>query len=79
VDRRRAGAGQAREPDPDELVELETASVADAPLIVAALEAEGIGARSVESFDPVTAVTRTKVVVRRADLPAAIDARRRLR
>jgi hypothetical protein len=71
--------GQAPEPDPDELVELETAALADGPLIVAALEREGIRATSVESFDPVTALTRARVTVRRADLPAAIEVRDRLR
>ena len=71
--------GQAPEPDPNEVVELETTPLADAPIIVEALRQEGVEASSVEAFDPVTAITRARVMVRRADVPAALEVVDRLR
>jgi hypothetical protein len=66
--------GDAPEPDPDALVEVQTASTADAPLIVAALKDEGIDATAVDQFDPVTALTRARIMVRHADAAAAAEA-----
>jgi hypothetical protein len=71
--------GNAPEPDPNGLVEVETATLANAPIMIAALQDEGIAASSVESFDPVTAITRTRIMVRRSDLPAALEALERVR
>ncbi len=71
--------GEAPVPDPSAMVELETARVTDAPMIVAALQREGIDAASVEAFDPVTALNRARVMVRRSDVPAALEAMERLR
>lgn len=71
--------GHVPEPDPDEVVELETAPLSQAPIFIEALQREGIDASSVEAFDPVTAITRAKVMVRRADLPAASEVAKRLR
>jgi len=71
--------GQGQKPDPDEMVELETASLPEAPLLVEALQREGVDAWSIDAFDPVTAVTRARVMVRRADVPAALDVAARLR
>jgi hypothetical protein len=69
--------GEAPEPEPDALVDLETVAVSDAPLVVAALRDEGIHASAVDHFDPATALTRTRIMVRRADAPAAPAARER--
>lgn len=66
--------GDAPEPDPDAMVELQTAAVPDAPMIIAALQDEGIDATSVDQFDPVTALTRARIMVRRADATAALAA-----
>lgn len=63
--------GGAPEPDPDEMIELQTASLPDAPLIIAAQQDAGIDATTVDRFDPVSALTRAVVVVGRADAPAA--------
>jgi hypothetical protein len=71
--------GEAPAPDPSAMVELEVARLVDAPMIVAALRREGIDAASIEAFDPVTAVTRARVMVRRSDVPAALEAMERLR
>ena len=71
--------GHVPEPDPDAVVELETAPLSLAPIFIEALQREGIGASSVEAFDPVTAVTRARVMVKRADLPAAVEILERLR
>jgi hypothetical protein len=66
--------GDAPDPDPDAPVELQTVAVPDAPLLVAALRDEGIHATAVDRFDPATALTRTRIMVRRADAPAALAA-----
>lgn len=73
------GRGHVPEPDPTAMVELETAALSDAPMIVAALQREGIDAANVEAFDPVTALTRARIMVRRSDVPAAREAMERLR
>lgn len=71
--------GQAPEPDPDEMVELETASLPESPVVVDALQREGVDASTIDAFDPVTAVARARVMVRRADVPAALEVVARLR
>lgn len=73
------GRGQVPDPDPAAMVELETAALSDAPMIVAALQREEITAASVDAFDPVTAVTRSRVMVRRSDVPAALEVMDQLR
>ena len=72
------GRGQAAEPDPNALVEAETAALTDAPVMIAALQREAIDASSVEAFDSVTAITRARIMVRRSDLPAALKVLERL-
>lgn len=67
------------EPDPAALVELGTVAFFDGPLLVAALRSDGVEATGVEAFDPVMAVARTRVMVRRSDLPAARATMERLR
>lgn len=71
--------GQAPEPDPNAVVELETAPLSQAPILIDALQRKGIDASSVEAFDPVTAITRVRVMVRRSDVPAALEVAERLR
>ena len=71
--------GEAPEPDPNALVEVENATLIDAPMIIAALNDQGIDASSVDAFDPVTALTRTRIMVRRSDLPAARELLERVR
>lgn len=71
--------GQAPEPDPNAVVELETAPLSQAPILIDALQRQGIDASSVEAFDPVTAITRVRVMVRRSDVPAALEVAERLR
>lgn len=71
--------GEAAEPDPNEVVEVETTALTGAPIMIAALQDEGIDASSVEAFDPVTAITRARIMVRRSDLPAALEVLGRLR
>jgi hypothetical protein len=63
--------GQVPPPDPDAIVELGTFAFSDGPMIVAALRSDGVGATSVEAFDPVTGLARMRIMVRRSDLPAA--------
>src|SRR5919106_2831889 len=70
--------GQAPEPDPNAVVELETAPLSEAPIIIEALQREGIDASSVDAFDPVTAITRARLMVRRSDVPAALEVVERL-
>lgn len=58
--------------DPNELVELVTVPLFEAPLMQASLSDHGIDATLEDAFDYVTkALTRSRVLVRRADLVAA--------
>ena len=71
--------GEAPELDPNALVELQEVSYTEAPIVVEALRREGIAASAEDIFDPATALTRARVIVRRADVPAAIEVVEQLR
>lgn len=73
------GRGEAHDTDPAAFVELETAKLSDGPMIVAALRREGVVATCTEVFDPVTALTRARIMVRRSDVPDALRVMARLR
>jgi hypothetical protein len=57
--------GQAPEPDPDELVVVETVSVANGPMTVEKLRDAGIEAVAHEGFDAVTARHAVQIKVPR--------------
>ena len=71
--------GEAAEPDPNALVELHEVAYAEAPIVVDALRRHGIDATAEDSFDAATALTRARIMVRRADVPAATRIVARLR
>ena len=71
--------GQAPELDPSSLVELQEVSYAEAPIVVEALRSHGIAASAEDLFDPATALTRARVMVRLADVPAATQVVEQLR
>jgi hypothetical protein len=58
---------QGEEPpaDPDEFVLVDVRQLTDGPLVAAAIEGAGITARRIDSFDPVTGITRCQIFVRR--------------
>ena len=64
--------GQPPDADPDAQVELVVVPLASGPMLLAALEQQGIDAVAIESFDVVTE-TRSlmRIMVRRRDLAAA--------
>lgn len=64
------------EPDPDEFVLVDVRQLTDGPLMTAAIEGAGIDARRIDSFDPVTGMTRCQIFVPRhaADEALAIVA-----
>jgi hypothetical protein len=71
--------GTAPEPDPDELVEVETMLPSEGPIALQALQDEGVDARTVDAFDPVSATTRVRLMAPRrqvAQARAVLDARR---
>jgi hypothetical protein len=65
--------------DGDAMVDLEIADHMRGPLIVAALEQRGIHAETVDAFDPVSAITRARILVRRSELEAASEAMTEIR
>ena len=71
--------GEAPEHDPNALVELQEVTYAEAPIVVEALRRHGIAATAEDIFDPATALTRARVMVRRADVPGAIQVVEQLR
>jgi len=64
--------GEPPDLDPDELVEVGVVHIHEGPLLIAQLEAEGIEATGIESFDVVTNVrNRMRIMVRRSDVERA--------
>jgi len=75
----RKKADDHRPDDGDAMVDLEVADHMRGPLIVAALEQRGIHAQAVDAFDPVSAITRARIMVRQSDLEAAREAMTEIR
>ena len=65
--------GEAPETDPDELVDVGTVPVAEGPLTIEALRDAGIDATMAEEFSAPTAITRTRIMVRRREAAAASE------
>ena len=64
--------GRCREPDPDEIVEIDNVPLSDGPLTIVALREAGVDATMVEAFDaPTASTTRARIMVRRRDADAA--------
>ena len=67
--------GEMREPDPDEIVEIDNVPLSDGPLTIAALREAGVDATMVEAFHaPTASTTRARIMVRRRDADAALAA-----
>jgi hypothetical protein len=67
--------GEMREPDPDEIVEVDNVPLSEGPLTIAALREAGVDATMVEAFHaPTASTTRARIMVRRRDADAALAA-----
>jgi hypothetical protein len=67
--------GEMREPDPDEIVEVDNVPLSEGPLTIAALREAGVDATMVEAFHaPTASTTRARIMVRRRDAGAALAA-----
>ena len=67
--------GEMREPDPDEIVEVDNVPLSEGPLTIVALREAGIDATMVEAFHaPTASTTRARIMVRRRDADAALAA-----
>jgi hypothetical protein len=67
--------GEMREPDPDEIVEVDNVPLSEGPLTIAALRDAGVDATMVEAFHaPTASTTRARIMVRRRDADAALAA-----
>jgi hypothetical protein len=73
------GLNDPEPPDPTEIVELEVVDYARGPLVLAALEDAGVFATSEDVFNAATALSSTRILVTRADVPAALEALKHLR
>ena len=73
------GLSDPEPPDPTQIVELEVVDYARGPLVLAALEDAGVFATSEDVFNAATALHRTRILVARADVPAALAALEHLR
>lgn len=78
--------GEAEEPAPDALVELEYVRLFEGPMLLRVLENAGVHAQGLEATDiatEATSTTRMRILVRYADVPRATaaleDHRRQLR
>lgn len=65
--------GEAPEPDPDELVEVETVPVANGPLALEALRGAGVEAVGLDSFNAATGHYAVQVKVPRHQLQDATE------
>lgn len=65
--------GEAPEPDPAELVEVETVPVADGPRIVTVLRSAGLDATGLDSFHAGTGLYAVQVKVPRHQLREATE------
>ena len=64
--------GEMREPDPDEIVEVDNVPLSEGPLTIAALREAGVDATMLEAFHaPTASTTRARIMVRRRDADAA--------
>jgi hypothetical protein len=63
--------GEAPEPDPAELVEVETVPVASGPLAVEALQGAGLDVMALDSFNAATGTYAVQVMVPRRQLAEA--------
>jgi hypothetical protein len=67
--------GEMREPDPDEIVEVDNVPLSEGPLTIAALRGAGVDATMIEAFHaPTASTTRARIMVRRRDAGAALAA-----
>jgi hypothetical protein len=58
--------------DPNEPVVVDVRSLMEGPLVAAALEGAGINCRRIDSFDPVTGITRCQIFVARRSADDAL-------
>jgi hypothetical protein len=64
--------GEMREPDPDEIVEVDNVPLSEGPLTIVALREAGVDATMLEAFHaPTASTTRARIMVRRRDADAA--------
>ena len=73
------GLADPEPPDPTEIVELEVVDYAPWAAVLAALEDAGMFASSEDVFNAATALSSTRILVTRADIPAAVEALKHLR
>ena len=73
------GLADPEPPDPTEIVELEVVDFTRGPLVLAALEDAGVFASSEDVFNAATGLSSTRILVTRADIPAALEALKHLR